>query len=286
MATVPVKAQIKTGKEALKELMQENLAGIAQAMIDQIIGRLKRLTPSQRLVAIKNVDTPGAVAYKSLIQTALGVIAYEAIQAARKEIPKAKDVKLAESDGNILLGEWEDLPPSVRKKIQTESDLLVGTQIADLEKNIFFQFTSSHDSTDSIETIRKDLEDEAEDYIRGPGIESGSGLLSAKYVNTARQAFFYDDEVLDQIDAFEFVNGDPVTPICQDLAGTIFDKNDPNADRYQPPLHWNCKSWIRPILKGNLPATKNIETLKPSTKKLEDTIQFSEIEKHSCPTCG
>jgi hypothetical protein len=281
-----VKAQIKLGKDALKQIMQQNLADLADSIISTVCGRLKRLTPAQRLDAIKDVPTPGAVAYKSLLQTALSVISYDAIQAARKEVPKAKSIRLAESDDGMQLGEFENLPPEIQRKIIAESQLLVGTQIADLEKAIYFQFTSSHDSTDSIETVKQDLEDAADDYVRGSGIEAGAGVLSAKYINTARSAFFYDDKVLDEIDAFEFVNGDPVTDICADLAGTIFAKDDANADRYQPPLHWNCKSFIRPILKGNLPATDEIEDLKPSTKKLEDSIQFSETTKGGCPTCG
>jgi NAD+--asparagine ADP-ribosyltransferase len=85
--------------------------------------------------------------------------------------------------------------------------------------------------------------------------------------------------VKEEIDAFEFVNGDPVSEVCQDLAGTVFDKDDPDLFRYTPPLHWNCKSYIRPILKGNL-GNKTIEKLKPSSKKIEETIQFTECPFH------
>lgn len=281
MANPKVKQQIKNSGQALKEIMQHNLANIADAMIAQIIGRLKRATPSTRLDCIKEVKTPGAVAYKSLLQTAMAIISGEAIHQARKEVPKAKKIKLAD-DWSI-----DDLPPTIRKKILAESELLVGSQIADLEKNIFFQFTSSHDSTDSVDTVRGDLEEAAEDYIRGPGINASSGLVAANYVNDARNAFFYDSDVLEEVEAFQFVNADPQSDICQDLAGTVFAKDDPNADRFQPPLHWNCKSYIVPILKGNMPKGKEIESLKPSKKSLEDSIQFS--EKHhmgSCPLCG
>lgn len=275
-----VKKQIKEGKDALLEIQRDQLADIAEAMIAQIISRLKRLTPSTKLEAVKDVATPGTNAYKSLLTTALVVISSEALQAARKEVPKARSVQLSD--------EWsiDDLPTKLRKKILSEVQLLVGTQISDLEKHLFFQFHSSVDSTDSLATIEDDLATAAEDYIRGPGIAAGAAVQAAKYVNTARQAFFYDEETLNEIEAFEFVNADPVSPICQDLAGTIFAKDDPNADRYQPPLHWNCKSWIRPILNGNLPKTKEIEALKPSKARLEDDIQFSEAGPFTCPTCG
>jgi hypothetical protein len=40
----------------------------------------------------------------------------------------------------------------------------------------------------------------------------------------------------------------------------------------------NCKSYIVPILKGNL-GSREIEKLKPSKKSLEQQVQFSE---HDC----
>lgn len=45
----------------------------------------------------------------------------------------------------------------------------------------------------------------------------------------------------------------------------------------------NCKSFIRPILK--LKPNQKIEKFKPSTKKIEDTIQFSDIIEASNQRC-
>jgi hypothetical protein len=200
-------------------------------------------------------------------------IAAEALKQARREVPKAKNVKLAE---------WESLPASVRKKILAKNQLLIDTQYQDLEKSIFFQFQSSHDATDSWDMIEKDLQDAGESYVTGASVTSGANVTSAQLVNDVRSAFFYDDQTLEEIDAFVFVNGDPKTDICIDLAGTVFDKNDPGRDLYQPPLHWNCKSSIQTILKGNLDWALNkygqdgLEPLEPSTAALKKQIQFQE----------
>jgi hypothetical protein len=199
------------------------------------------------------------------------------LKAARKEVPKAKAIKLIEcldtrKFSTTLL---DDLPPDLQKKLQKQSQLLVDTQLQDLQKNLFFQYTDSYDTTDDMGLLQHDLEQTAMEFIDGTSVSAGSDLLAAKVVNDARNAFFFDKDVLEQVDAFVFTNGDPVTPICQDLNGTVFAKDDPNMFRYTPPLHWNCKSYIEPIPAGQL-GDREIEMLKPSTKSLEDSIQFSE----------
>jgi SPP1 gp7 family putative phage head morphogenesis protein len=134
---------------------------------------------------------------------------------------------------------------------------------------------TAEDETDSLEQIQADLNDSAIGWLDGTALETGASLNASTIINSARNAFFFDDQVLEEVEAFEFVNGDPVTEICQDLNGTVFAKDDPAADRYMPPLHWNCKSYIVPILKGNL-GNKEIEKLKPSNKRLDAMVQFDE----------
>jgi len=97
-------------------------------------------------------------------------------------------------------------------------------------------------------------------------------------VNNVRTEFLFEADSLEQIEAFEFVNGDPVSEICQNLAGTIFFKDDPESFQFFPPLHFNCKSYVRPLIK--VPRGKEIQKLQPSTQKARDSIQFAE---HKCP---
>lgn len=270
----PIRKHMLAGKSALKTIMQENLSKIAGAMIQQIMARSRKLTPSQLLKAITNVDQPGTTEYKNQIKTALAIIASDAIEQARKEVPKAKKVKLSRGEEFFNLSEFDDLPKKIQDRITTETQLLVGTQMGDLEKQIFFQFTGSYDSTDSMDLLEQDLEDAADDYIGGSAIDGGTGILSAEIINTARQAFFSDDDVNDEVDGLQFVNGDPVTTICQKLDGVIFASDDPLADRFQPPFHWNCKTYIIPILKGNVDP-EDIEPLSDYAG-LESEMQFSE----------
>lgn len=285
----------KTIREAtitLEEIFQEELAKIGDKMIAEIMRRAKQLTPAQRLNAVKELKWPGESDYMRIVKEALAEIALDAIQGARKEVPKAKSVQLTETidaiqfaiDAKDLTVLLEKLPTEMRKKIRKQADLLVGTQLQDLEKTIQFQYSDSIDSSDDLDVIRNDVQIAALEYIQGSSIRGGAGKAAAQTINDSRNAFFFDKEVLDEIAAFEFVNGDPVTEICQDLAGTVFAKDDPNMFRYTPPLHWNCKSYIQPIVQGKL-GNREIEALKPSTRRIEETIQFSESKPH-CSECG
>lgn len=258
--------QITQAKQALKTIMQESLRMISSAMIKQIMSRSRRSTPSELLDAIKKVNQPGVMEYKSLLRTGLSVISSDAIKQVRKEIPKAKKVKLSD--------EFDQLPKKIQDKIASQTNLIVETQLNDLDKSIYFQFLSSYDSTDSQDVLQSDLEEAAEDYIEGASIDSGASIIAAEITNEARNAFYLDDEVKEQIEALQFVNGDPVTNICETLDGVIFDQDDPLADRFQPPFHWNCKTYVIAILVGNL-GDEEIESL-TDYAGLESEIQFSE----------
>jgi SPP1 gp7 family putative phage head morphogenesis protein len=279
MAKKPkINKDISEASKALKEIMSEELAKIGNDLISQVMRQAKQLTPSQRLKAISGLSPKGVRAYTDLIKTALSTIALESLEKVKKEIPKKKNVALVENLNSIQLDEFDRLPAKLRKKIQAQTQLLIGKQIGDIQKVIEFAYTTAEDETDSLEQIEADLNESAIGWIDGTAIESGAALNASTVINSARNAFFFDDEVLEEVDAFQFVNGDPVTQICNDLAGTIFSKDDPAADRYFPPLHFNCKSYIVPILKGNL-GSREIEKLKPSKKSLEQQVQFSE---HDC----
>lgn len=266
---------MKEGKKILEEIMLENLESISEDLIDQVMIQARKLIPSQRLQAISGLAPSGVREYKAQLLEAMAALATDAIDQARKEVPAAKKVKL---------GEFDKLPPALQKKIKTRNDLLIGKQIGDLQKVIEFAYATNEGTTDSNDQLEQDIRDSAIGWLDGTAVQLGADITAATVVNEARDAFFSDDDVADQIDAFVFVNGDPVSEICKDLAGTVFAKDDPNRFRYTPPLHWNCKSSIQVILKGNLNG-REIVPLKPSTQKIEDTIQFSENQKNQACTC-
>lgn len=278
------RAQITEAAGIFEQIMRENLSAMAEDFVAQIMSKARRLPEGQWGSIPNGLSLRGVNAYKETMLTAMAVVASDALTRARKEVPKAAKVKLAECDeAAILLGEWEKLPAKIRKRLGEQHKLLIDSQIGDVQKSIVWQFSHSHASTDSLSVLENDISAAAKDYIAS-SVHAASGLVGAQVVNEVRNAFFLEDEVLDQLDAFQFVNDDPVTAICENLAGQYFPKDDPNLERYTPPLHWNCKSWLRPVLKGNVPKDEKIRPLNPPASAVKG-IQFSEAAT-CCGSCG
>lgn len=252
--------------EEMKALMQSSVKEIGRDLVQQVMAKHKRLPIGQRLDAVKKNSPKGVVDYKNKIKEFLALASTEALAQARKEVPAAKNVKLSEFDR---------LPKSERDLITLQSQLFLNSQMADLEKAVYFQFSQSSKDTISPEVMEKDLNDASDSFAQGASVTAGAGNTVALVINSARQSFFYDDDVLNEIEAFKFVNPDPKSPICKDLNGRIFAKDDPESERFRPPLHHNCKSYVIAILKGKK-VTIDPRGLKPSDPKLEKHISLGE----------
>lgn len=254
MAKTNIPKMIDASKGSLKELMLENVNTLAEKMIAYVMSNYKDATDSQKVNSTKGLKDKsfGISAYKKELLTAAAIIAGHAIDSARKEVPDKKSVELSEQNiDSLMLGEFEKLPPEIRKRLKNQIENLAETQKDDLEKVVLFQFSSSNESTDSADLIEYDLFESVDKWANGNSVDAGAGILAARTINESRQAFFFDDEVLDGIDAFVFENDDPETPICQDLVGTVFEAGDVGADRYTPPLHFNA------VLHDQLISTSN-----------------------------
>lgn len=291
---------LNDSEAASLDVMQSNLASLADSLINKIMAKELGLSKSNKLDAVKDVTASGINEYKRELLDLLTVIAYESLRLAKKQVPKAK-FALSEIDySNILFVEskrvkklkssavknkrietmWKKLPAKVRKRLKIQQELLVKTQLSDLEKAIFFSYTSAVNQELSPDEIAKSLEENAEGFITGPSVRAGAPLTAHEAISEARSAFFADPEVEKEIEAFEFVNNFPKdrTPICEQLNGTIFSKDDPNKFKFTPPLHFNCRSMIMPIIIGDLKGRK-IGKLKIS-KENEKYLQFSEKLKN------
>lgn len=273
---------IRESKVALRDMMKEGLSIIAENIIEDIVRNYRNSTASQKINSTKGVEPRGVNAYKADIKEAIAIIAREAIDQAKKEIPGGKKIKFSDKEKSIQFGELDNLPPEVLKRVLLQSNQLVGKQIDDLKNKIFFQFSSSQSSTDSESTIQNDLIESGADFIEGASVAAGAQVTSSTIVNQARSAFFFQDDTLEEIEAFQFVNDSPVTDICEELNGAIFSKDDPDLQRYQPPLHFNCDSYILPILTGKL-KNREITGAPKNTSKYEEQIQFSDkCGDHCC----
>ena len=239
----PPRRQMTNDTKAMRALMKENTAIMGRALVKRVMSRLSKTSAATRTSAIKNQKISGTSKYSAALLDQLAETSERALMRARGEVPKQKNAKLAE---------FELLPKDLQKRLKSQSKLLAETQAADLEKAVFFQFNSGIDQPD--EFIRRDLNEAVDTFSEGPSVTASAGNSTALAVNEARNAFFFSNDVLEEVYAFKFVNTDPISAICRNIsnegAGRVFDKDDPAAASFMPPLHHNCKSYIVPILKG------------------------------------
>ena len=74
----------------------------------------------------------------------------------------------------------------------------------------------------------------------------GAGALVPAALDVGRDEAYYDAGV--ELTGWIYLNGDPVTDICNWLDGKSARADDPDVDNYSPPNHFNCKSYKVPIM--------------------------------------
>lgn len=262
MARTP-RTLIREGRKEITSVMKTYLEELSVQIIKQIIKKAKKLPPSQMAVATKGITVPAAQLYKSDLKEAVAVIAREAISTAKKEVPSS-----------VKFSEFDDLPPGVKKFLGGQIPLYVETQMEDLKKSLSFKYQDASLVTDNIDQIEKELSMQAASYIEGTSVSTGSGKLVANTVNNSRKAYFDEPEVMEKIEAFQYINPEPNAAICVDLQNHVFRADDPELDKYTPPFHFNCDGWLRPIIKGNLRDRKPGKY--SPTKAAQKSVQFSE----------
>ena len=189
---------------------------------------------------------------------------------------KSKAVKLAAPKG---AGFFAALPPNIKKIVEKQASAIAETQASDLSKVVLFNYNSSQTAGNDPEQIAQDIQDAADSVIDGAtrsgmSVDAGAGNAVANVSNEARLEYFFEPEVLNEIESFTFINEDPVSTICQALNGTTWAPDDSDIDKYGPPLHHNCKSRLSPNLKGD-----------PNNPEITGTPDLSDAELAAITLC-
>jgi len=159
--------------------------------------------------------------------------------------------------GAIKLNEIDntDTTNNARDITNDRVDLLLETQEDDLNKLIDFTINTNTE-TSNLDQMEAQIREVTDEYLVGPAIRAASVNGVAAIVNVARNSVFQTKEVLQEIETFVFTNPSPVSAICKELAGRVFNKSEYLTSDRLPPLHHNCKSYIRAQRtgkKGNRP---------------------------------
>lgn len=250
--------------------IREALEFSSSKYVADVMSRYKQLTDARKQNATSKVVMGGGGKLKKRLKTSLADTSNRAIDMARKEIPAAKNVELNSKDVDMVrlsekygdlpeikLNEFSNLPTHIQVLVAKQSELISTDSLNDLKKRIDFSFSSIETKSSDENVIRQAMEEESEKFIGSNQVVLKGNNSAALMVNEGRNTFFFDDDVLDEIHSFTFVNVSPVSAICKELAGTTFKTNDAESLRYSPPLHHNCKSYMR----ANLKVSKGTENL-------------------------
>lgn len=255
----------------LESLFEENMNQYAIDLIDRLVKNFETLPEKSKHSGIQGVEKSLS---KDYVDAVIDVAASSSREAASQLTQFKNEVKFAEID---------DLPRSVKNRIKNKIIYLLTTQKQDLEKAIILQYQSSVDSTDSAAIVKKDLLDSYKKTI--DSVKSkGASVLSNDIVNSARLDAIPDESV----ESWTFIAemDDATTDACRAMNNRTFSTDDPDLERYRPPLHFNCRSILVPNkkhYKGNPEITT--KPLALSAKALEQ-IQFTEEGKFVECGCG
>jgi len=241
----PVSAYIEDQADKLYKITRAGLEQRSQAMLDKMFAVMragKNATVVRKLVL--GIGMPDAAEYRAQIEQWAAETATGTIEQTLKELGRArKDVKLAEDDIGAL-------PPSIRDRIVQSVLLATGYQDADIEKAVYFAFNENYLSPDDLETTVDVMKSARERYFERNALESGATTISSNVVNNTRSEVFESDNVYGDIESFVFENPAPETDVCKSLVGTVFSVQDYETSAYLPPVHFNCKSYLRAQTKG------------------------------------
>lgn len=252
--------------------------------INDVMARYRQLPKAKKQNATSKIKLGGINNLKKDLKKTLSQTATLSIDMARKEVPTKKDIELNDNERDMLrmtakfgdikdikLNEFSKTPAYIQVLVAKQADLLSSAALTEMRERIDFSFSSIETKSADENVIKQAMEEEAKAYSDAGVLKLKGTNAASLMVNEGRDAFFFEPEVLEEIHSFTFVNFAPKSAICRELAGTTFNTNDAESLRYTPPLHHNCKSYLR----ANLKSSKGADNLEVSTLSPTPTAKKS-----------
>jgi len=275
-----VRTLINQQSVKISDVIRESISFSSGKYINDVMARYRQLPESRRQNSTSKVKMGGINKLKKELKRVLTETTVMSIDMAKTDIPSKKNVELNSSDKDLLrmeekygdmsyikLNDFSKLPTHIQLLIAKQSDLIAEDSLNELQKRIDFSFSSIETKVDDEKVVQQNIEEAAQNFEDSAQINLKGTNASALMVNEGRDTFFFEPEVLEEIHSFTFMNVAPKSAICRELAGTTFNTNDAESLRYSPPLHHNCKSYLRANLKSSKGVKQlEISTLSPSAK--------------------
>lgn len=252
---------MKRQEEVIQKSIKDALSFSGAKYVNDVMRRYNQLSPEKKQRATDKIKMGGNAAFRKQLKRDLTETSFQGLNQAKSEIPSMRNVDLSSTEEDIIrlnlqdtttnLNEFSDLPPHVQLLIAKQSDLISKTSLDELQKQIDFKLSSIDTKTNDPAIVQQNLEEASNEFIESNNVRVKAANVTALMVNESRNSFFFNDNVLDEIHSFTFVNPSPVAPVCKELAGRVIAPNDAESLRYSPPLHHNCKSYLRANLKSS-----------------------------------
>jgi hypothetical protein len=225
----PVVETINANSGKLSATIKAGLAPIAEDMKKKVLAQREK-GDAEKFNVPDLTSVPGTEEYKKKVEADL-TGAYNSAQAqVAKEVPGTK-ITLA-----------EDLKKIAASRLKADVTNLTDVQIQDLAKTISLTYGQNIAAAQTAEELANILDEAIAKFIDGPVSKVGPEIAISKAVNDSRRDFFKENT--EKVISFTWVNGDPVSEICQWLDGKTLPADHHDVDRYWPPLHHNCKTYV------------------------------------------
>lgn len=276
----PVVKLMNKQAEKISDAIRSAVRFSGQKFIADTMNRYRQLSADKKQSATSKVSIGGQGKFKSSLKSLFAETANNAINSALKEVGKSKEIKLSSTDfdmirmretygdvSEIKLNELSKFPTHIQILITKQAELITEQTLQELQSKLSFAFSSIETKSSDEDVIAQNMDETLEDFAEGNTVNIKGDNVSALLVNEGRNSVFFDPEVEASIHSYTFMNDNPKSKICIELAGTTFNTNDAESLRYSPPLHHNCKSYLRANLSSSRGVNKlEIKTLSPSAE--------------------
>ena len=236
---------IRNRSKGIHTLMETGLVARTNAYLEKIEKQFNKETNvAKRRKILEDTVIPGRRDYRNKLRLEMAIISEESTRRVLKELG-LQNIKFDEFT-EIL----KSVPFAMRDKLRADIEQLVNTQDDELNKRMFFVASQKLDTTDSVDSLIKDMREASATYTTTTGVLGTVATNSVSgNVNSTRNAVFQTPEVFEEIESFIIVNPSPDAPICVNLTGRVFSKAEYKT-RDLPPYHHNCETTVRAQLKG------------------------------------
>jgi hypothetical protein len=258
----------------ITESIKTSLKFSGKKFIADTMNRYRQLSKDKKQSATTKVVMGGSAKFKDALKANFVETMNLSMASATKEISKPKEIRLSSSEfdmkrifetygdfSEVKLNELSKYPTHIQVLMAKQADLISKASLEELQKKLEFTFSGIELKSNDEDVIEQNMDETLDDFVESNTVSIKGENAAALMTNEGRNSVFFDPENEDNIHSYTFMNSAPKSPICIELAGTTFNTNDAESLRYSPPLHHNCKSYLR----ANLSASKGVEKLSVST---------------------